>query len=56
MFPMAVLVVAALPGLVDCNDNGIDDATEIEQGLAEDCQGNGVLDECERGGIEPLAY
>ena len=51
------LAIAALPGdVTDCNDNGLDDAVEISKGLVADCQGNGVIDDCERGGIEPLAY
>jgi hypothetical protein len=50
------MLLAAIPALTDCNRNGIDDAIEIAKGLAADCQGNGVIDECERGGIEPLAY
>ncbi len=34
----------------DCDNNGIDDATDISQG-ASDSNGNGVLDECEVSGI-----
>lgn len=32
---------------VDCNNNGIDDATEIAGNPALDCNSNGVLDSCE---------
>ncbi|MEE2895852.1 MAG: LamG-like jellyroll fold domain-containing protein [Planctomycetota bacterium] len=56
MFDPAILLLAALPGIVDCNGNGLDDAVEIAKGLAPDCQANGVIDDCERGGVEPLAY
>ena len=36
--------------LVDCNDNGIDDATDIADGTSEDADGDGIPDEC--GGLE----
>jgi len=39
--------LAAITTSSDCNGNGIDDALEIQKGLALDCNGNGVLDECE---------
>ena len=53
---LPLVLATAMPGIADCNGNGIDDATEIAKGLAADCQGNGVIDDCERGGIEPLVY
>ena len=56
MLPIAALLLAALPGFTDCNDNGIDDATEIAKGLVADCQGNGIIDDCERGGVAPVGY
>ncbi len=56
MLPIAACLLAALPGLTDCNNNGIDDAIEIAKGLAADCQGNGYIDDCERGGITPRGY
>ena len=31
----------------DCNGNGVDDAQEIESGLATDCNANGTIDACE---------
>ncbi|MFQ5491843.1 MAG: FG-GAP repeat domain-containing protein [Phycisphaerae bacterium] len=31
----------------DCNDNGIDDATEILSGMASDCNSNGIPDDCD---------
>ena len=31
----------------DCNDNNLLDSCEIEQGIAEDCDGNGVPDPCD---------
>jgi hypothetical protein len=49
-------IMYAVVGFADCNGNGIDDATEIAKGLVEDCQQNGIPDECELGGIEPIAY
>ncbi|MAB72879.1 MAG: hypothetical protein CMJ54_10285, partial [Planctomycetaceae bacterium] len=53
---ITALLLAAIPALTDCNQNGIDDAVEIAKGITADCQGNGIPDECERGGVEPLAY
>ncbi len=37
----------AAMNLVDCNDNGIDDAQDIADGTSEDCNENGVPDECD---------
>ena len=34
-------------GIIDCNNNGIDDECDVENGTSTDCDGNGVLDECE---------
>ena len=34
----------------DCNNNLIDDATDIADGTSSDCDGNGVPDECEADG------
>src|SRR4051812_31141559 len=31
----------------DCDDDGVDDALEIQMGLAPDCNGNGVPDYCD---------
>jgi len=31
----------------DCNDNGIDDPTDIALGTSTDCNGNGLPDECD---------
>jgi len=33
---------------VDCNDNGVDDADDIASGTSEDCNSNGIPDECEK--------
>lgn len=33
--------------ITDCNSNGIDDAQDIADGTSEDCDTNGVPDECE---------
>ncbi|MCA9309948.1 MAG: PQQ-dependent sugar dehydrogenase, partial [Phycisphaerales bacterium] len=38
------------PGITDCNNNGIDDATDIANGTSEDCNANGIPDECESAG------
>ena len=34
-------------GFVDCNGNGIPDATDIADDTSEDCNANGVPDECD---------
>jgi len=34
-------------GVIDCNDNGLPDADEIAADPSLDCDGNGVLDECQ---------
>jgi hypothetical protein len=37
-----------VPGLiVDCNNNGIDDACDLSSGFSNDCNGNGRPDECD---------
>lgn len=33
--------------IVDCNDNNVEDATDIAAGTSQDCNGNGQPDECE---------
>lgn len=33
--------------VVDCNDNGIEDAEDIATGTSQDCNGNAVPDECD---------
>jgi hypothetical protein len=35
------------PQITDCNANGVDDAQDIAQGISNDCDLNGVPDECE---------
>lgn len=35
------------PDQVDCNDNGIGDVCDIDDGTSFDCNANGVADECE---------
>ena len=35
------------PGWADCNQNDVDDASEITDGLAADCNTNGIPDGCE---------
>ncbi len=41
-------------GTCDCNDNQVADQEELDQGLASDCDLNGILDECDllEGGAE----
>ena len=34
-------------GLLDCNNNGIPDATDIANGTSQDCNANGIPDDCE---------
>ena len=38
---------AANPQLIDCNNNGIDDAEDIAGGFSLDCNASGIPDECE---------
>ncbi len=40
--------------LPDCNQNGIDDATDIAQGYSADCNTSGVPDECELAPVRTL--
>ena len=53
---LSYTIMYAAAGFADCNGNGIDDSQEIAEGLVSDCQMNGIPDECERGGIEPIGY
>ena len=41
--------------MVDCNDNGIDDACEILHGLALDVDGDGRIDACQAREAEATA-
>lgn len=43
---LGVLPALAAGGIVDCNGNGVDDATDISNGTSEDCNFDGVPDEC----------
>ncbi|MGE4618404.1 MAG: proprotein convertase P-domain-containing protein [Planctomycetota bacterium] len=43
---LLVPTLAPMVGNLDCNNNGIPDADEIASG-ASDCDGNGLLDECQ---------
>ena len=36
-------------GITDCNKNGVDDATDIQNGTSADVNKNGIPDECEGG-------
>jgi hypothetical protein len=40
-------LVSSSPPTVDCNSNCIEDATELADGTAQDCNNNGTLDECD---------
>ena len=44
-----LLVGSAVAGgpVFDCNGNGVEDATDIQQGTSLDCDANGVPDECD---------
>ncbi len=44
---LAMTPLAVHAGGTDCNNNGIDDAIDIANGTSRDCNGDGVLDECE---------
>ena len=56
-----LVVVIVLVGLaaprwlqsVDCNLNGVEDSEDITAGVSEDCNGDGVADECE---IPPFRF
>ena len=44
----ALLITSpVLAGANDCNNNGIDDATDIADATSPDCNANGIPDECE---------
>ena len=45
------LVCAGSPCRGGCNGNGIDDRLEVETGQSEDCNENGVPDECDVAGL-----
>ena len=49
-------VVPALAGEVDCNGNGVPDATDIRNGTSADCQPDGVPDECQVAEAVLYAY
>ena len=34
-------------GITDCNNNGVDDSEDISNGTSQDCDGNGIPDECD---------
>ncbi len=46
-FMQTVPMIADFRCSGDCNANGIDDQTEILSGMAQDCDNNGVPDECQ---------
>ena len=45
--PSAVQLFESAIVIVDCNGNGVSDATDIDSGTSTDCDGNGVPDECQ---------
>ncbi|MFQ5496022.1 MAG: hypothetical protein ACE5EX_11650, partial [Phycisphaerae bacterium] len=47
--------LCGLPPVADCNNNGIADACDVEDGTSEDCNGNTVPDECERAACTPMS-
>ncbi len=42
--------VISWPFMTDCNNNGISDSEDIASGYSEDCDENGIPDECQPGG------
>lgn len=44
---MNVMTLGPALGIVDCNGNGIEDVTDVAEGTSDDCDGNGVPDECQ---------
>ncbi|GJM24400.1 MAG: hypothetical protein DHS20C16_08150 [Phycisphaerae bacterium] len=54
--PTAVLAATTGPmGMVDCNNNTVDDATDIANGDSLDCDNNSVPDECQTFPDVPIA-
>lgn len=47
-------LVGPLVTLADCNDNGIADGLDIQNGTSQDCDGDNVPDECESFAVSPL--
>ena len=43
---LAIILDACLT-IADCNDNGVPDECDIDQGTSDDDNGNGIPDECE---------
>ena len=43
------------PDVVDCNDNGVDDACDISTATSQDCDGDGVPDECVEKNVVDVA-
>ena len=57
MAMLGLLSIGLSPQVVralDCNGNGVDDATDIAQGSSHDCNTNGVPDECEDEGFRVI--
>lgn len=46
---LSLVLLSLFPAMpiVDCNDNGIDDSTDIASGYSTDCNHNGIPDECD---------
>ncbi len=49
---LLLVLAVGFSGGDDCNENGVDDATDIAEGRSLDCNGNGVPDECEPGFVD----
>jgi hypothetical protein len=47
---LLVLSTSGMAASLDCNGNGVDDATDIADGTSQDCDANGVPDECQPDG------
>lgn len=47
-------MVGPLLSLADCNENGIADGLDIENGTSQDCDGDVIPDECESFALAPL--
>ncbi len=51
-----VFDVNTLLAVIDCNNNGDRDFDDIANGTSDDCNNNGIPDECEENPCEPRAY
>jgi len=49
-YDLVQLTLDVTAGIIDCNNNGVDDATDISNGTSQDCNSSGIPDECELAG------